>query len=31
MSTAMLFEREKDIGTASYQRGAERNGYANGF
>jgi hypothetical protein len=31
MNAAMLFEREKHIGAASYQRGAERNGYANGF
>lgn len=31
MNAAMLLEREKHIGTAPYQRGAERNGYANGF
>ncbi len=31
MNAAMLLEREKHIGAAPYQRGAERNGYANGF
>jgi hypothetical protein len=31
MNTAMLLERETHIGTAPYQRGVERNGYANGF
>ena len=31
MTAAMLLEREKHIGAAPYQRGAERNGYANGF
>ena len=27
----MLLERETHIGAAPYQRGVERNGYANGF
>ena len=31
MNAAMLLEREKHIGAAPYQRGTERNGYANGF
>ena len=32
MNAAMLLEREKHIGAAPYQRGAnDRNGYANGF
>ncbi len=31
MNTAMLLERETHIGAAPYQRGVERNGYANGF
>ena len=31
MNAAMLLEREKHIGAAPYQRGAGRNGYANGF
>ena len=31
MNTAMLLERETHIGAAPYQRGIERNGYANGF
>ena len=31
MNNAMLLERETHIGAAPYQRGVERNGYANGF
>ena len=31
MNAAMLLERENHIGAAPYQRGAQRNGYANGF
>jgi transposase-like protein len=31
MNAAMLLEREIHIGAAPYQRGIERNGYANGF
>jgi transposase-like protein len=31
MNAAMLLERETHIGAAPYQRGVERNGYANGF
>jgi transposase-like protein len=31
INTAMLLERETHIGAAPYQRGVERNGYANGF
>jgi len=31
MTAAMLLERETHIGAAPYQRGVERNGYANGF
>jgi transposase-like protein len=31
MNAAMLLERENHIGAAPYQRGIERNGYANGF
>jgi transposase-like protein len=31
MNAAMLLERETHIGAAPYQRGTERNGYANGF
>lgn len=31
MNAAMLLERENHIGAAPYQRGAKRNGYANGF
>jgi transposase-like protein len=31
MNAAMLLERETHIGAAPYQRGIERNGYANGF
>jgi transposase-like protein len=31
MNTAMLLERQTHIGAAPYQRGIERNGYANGF
>jgi transposase-like protein len=31
MNAAMLLEREAHIGAAPYQRGTERNGYANGF
>ncbi len=31
MNAAMLLEREKHLGAAPYQRGVERNGYANGF
>ena len=31
MNAAMLLERERHIGAAPYQRGVERNGYANGF
>ena len=31
MNAAMLLEREAHIGAAPYQRGIERNGYANGF
>lgn len=31
MNAAMLIEREDHIGAAPYQRGAPRNGYANGF
>ena len=31
MNAAMLLEREKHIGASPYQRGTERNGYANGF
>ena len=30
-NTAMLLERETHIGATPYQRGVERNGYANGF
>lgn len=31
MNAAMMLERETHIGAAPYQRGVERNGYANGF
>jgi putative transposase len=31
INAAMLLERETHIGAAPYQRGVERNGYANGF
>jgi transposase-like protein len=31
MNAAMLLERETHIGAAPYQRGVERDGYANGF
>jgi len=31
MNAAMLLERETHIGAAPYQRGVDRNGYANGF
>jgi transposase-like protein len=31
MNAAMLLERETHLGAAPYQRGIERNGYANGF
>jgi len=31
MNAAMLLERETHIGAAPYQRGIDRNGYANGF
>ena len=31
MNAAMLLERETHIGAAPYQRGMDRNGYANGF
>jgi putative transposase len=31
MNTAMLLERETHIGATPYQRGVERNAYANGF
>ena len=31
MNAAMMLERENHIGAAPYQRGVERNGYANGF
>ena len=31
LNAAMLLEREKHIGASPYQRGVERNGYANGF
>jgi len=31
MNAAMILERENHIGAAPYQRGVERNGYANGF
>jgi hypothetical protein len=31
MNAAMLLERERHIGATPYQRGVERNGYANGF
>ena len=31
INAAMLLEREIHIGAAPYQRGVERNGYANGF
>lgn len=31
MNAAMLLERETHIGASPYQRGTERNGYANGF
>jgi transposase-like protein len=31
MNAAMMLEREAHIGAAPYQRGVERNGYANGF
>ena len=31
MNAAMLLEREKHIGASPYQRGTDRNGYANGF
>jgi hypothetical protein len=31
MNAAMLLERETHIGAVPYQRGVERNGYANGF
>jgi len=31
MNAAMLLERETHLGAAPYQRGTERNGYANGF
>lgn len=31
MNAAMLLERETHLGAAPYQRGVERNGYANGF
>jgi putative transposase len=31
MNAAMLLERESHIGAAPYQRGTQRNGYANGF
>jgi len=31
MNAAMLLERERHIGAGPYQRGVERNGYANGF
>lgn len=31
LNAAMLFEREQHIGVGPYERGAERNGHANGF
>ncbi|RYD75439.1 MAG: IS256 family transposase, partial [Verrucomicrobiaceae bacterium] len=31
LNAAMLLERETHIGAAPYQRGTDRNGYANGF
>lgn len=31
MNTAMFLERQKHLGVAHYQRGEERQGYANGF
>lgn len=31
LNAAMLLEREEHIGAGPYQRGVERNGYANGF
>jgi len=31
MNAAMLLEREQHIGASPYQRGSERDGYANGF